>query len=265
MEIKEFKKIIWKHYGNHKRNLPWRKTRNPYKILVSEIMLQQTQVARVIPRYRSFLRKFPDLETLASAPLSAVLLEWQGLGYNRRALYLKQAAEKIIQKYSGKFPKDLKLLTSLPGIGRATAGDILAFAWNIPSVFIETNIRSVFIHFFFEDSEKVSDQELLPLIEETLDTQNPREWYWALFDYGTMLKETGNPSRKSSGHKKQSAFKGSNREMRSKLLKLLLSQPLSEAELCKAQNIPRETVRRILASFLKEGLIAKTKNKYSVR
>ena len=230
MNLSHFKKTIWTRYRTHKRDFPWRRTRDPYKILVSEVMLQQTQAPRVVPKYLSFLKKFPTTQALANAPLSAVLSEWQGLGYNRRALYLKQCAEKIEKDFGGKWPRDFKTLCSLPGIGPATAGDIMAFAWNIPTVVIETNIRSVFIHFFFAGAEKVSDKEILPLIEKTLDMENPREWYWALFDYGAYLKspqgrsaeEAENPSRKSARHVKQSKFAGSNRQKRSQILKLIL-------------------------------------------
>ena len=176
MNTSRFKKTIWNYYKKHGRHdLPWRKTKDPYKILVSEVMLQQTQVNRVIEKYKSFLKKFPTVKALAQAPLKEVLLEWQGLGYNRRAKYLKLCAEKVIHEHEGTFPKTVKELTALPGIGPATAGDILAFAYNIPVPVIETNIRSVFIHFFpapprlRRASPLISDKELLPLIEKTLD------------------------------------------------------------------------------------------------
>lgn len=262
--MQKFKETIWKYYRGNKRKLPWRETRNPYKILVSEIMLQQTQAPRVIPKYNSFLKKFPDTKTLAKAKLADVLLEWQGLGYNRRALYLKQTAETIEKDFAGKFPKDFKQLTSLHGIGPATAGDILAFAWNIPTVLIETNIRSVFIHFFFKNKEKVSDKEILPLIEKTLDMENPREWYWALFDYGAHLKETHNPSRKSSHHVKQSTFKGSHREKRSKILKLILQEPQTEQSLLKKEKYPKEILSKILTDLQKEEMIKKVRNTFTV-
>ncbi|MES2213538.1 MAG: A/G-specific adenine glycosylase [Patescibacteria group bacterium] len=273
MQVAKFKKIIWTRYKTHKRDFPWRRTRDPYKILVSEIMLQQTQAPRVVSKYRSFLKKFPNTKILTEAELSEVLLEWQGLGYNRRAVYLKKCAEKIESEFDGKFPKDFKLLCSLPGIGPATAGDILAFAWNIPVPLIETNIRSVFIHFFFPDVEKdsakvltkISDSEILPLIEKTLDMENPREWYWALFDYGAFLKETHNPSRRSSHHTKQSAFKGSNREKRAKILKLILQKPHTEKELVKALEYETNVVSKNLESMIKEGLIQKSKNLFMIK
>jgi A/G-specific adenine glycosylase len=264
MTIPKFQKTIWTHYRNHKRDFPWRRTRDPYKILVSEVMLQQTQAPRVVPKYKSFLKKFPNTKVLAKAKLSDVLSEWQGLGYNRRGMYLKKCAEKIETEFSGKFPKDFKILCSLPGIGPATAGDILAFAWNKPVVVIETNIRSVFIHFFFQDEEKVSDKEILPLIEKTLDTENPREWYWALFDYGAYLKETHNPSRKSAHHIKQSKFIGSHRQKRAEILRLILKKSQTEKELSKSLTYDISYVSKILKDLKKEGLIQKNKNKFFV-
>lgn len=279
--MQKFKQTIWKFYKGNRRKLPWRETRDPYKILVSEIMLQQTQALRVVPKYNSFLKKFPNTKILAKAKLSDVLKEWQGLGYNRRALYLKKTAAIIEKDFNGKFPKDFKLLTSLPGIGPATAGDILAFAWNIPSVLIETNIRSVFIHFFFkgakantyvegnpstkDSSDLVSDKEIMPYIEQTLDKENPREWYWALFDYGAHLKETHNPSRKSKHHVKQTIFKGSHREKRSKVLKLILKKPQTELGILKIEKYPKETLAKILLDLQKEGMIKKVGNSFTIK
>lgn len=226
MTPSKFKKTIWDFYVENKRDLPWRKTRDPYNILVSEIMLQQTQVSRAETKYVSFLKKFPTTRALAAAQLSDVLVEWQGLGYNRRAIYLKKCAEKIEADFGGKFPKDFATLCEFPGIGPATAGDIMAFAWNKPVAVIETNIRSVFIHFFFADriaGEKIHDKEILPLIEKTLDRENPREWYWALFDYGAYLKKTQkNPSRRSAHHVNQTRFEGSYRQKRAEVLRVFL-------------------------------------------
>lgn len=268
MNLSRFKKTIWTYYRKHGRHdLPWRKTKDPYKILVSEVMLQQTQVNRVIEKYKSFLQKFPTVEALAKAPLKDVLLEWQGLGYNRRAKYLKLCAEKVIHEHGGIFPKTVKGLTTLPGIGPATAGDILAFAYNIPVPVIETNIRSVFIHFFKTSTdEPVHDRDLLPLIEKALDIKNPREWYWALFDYGAYLKNSKikNPNHKSNHYVKQSPFKGSNREKRSQILKLILTGARSEKEITKALGYETEVVQRNLKQMVTEDLIKRIGAKYSV-
>lgn len=266
MNFSRFKKTIWNYYKKHGRHdLPWRKTKDPYKILVSEVMLQQTQVNRVIEKYKSFLKKFPTVKALAQAPLKEVLLEWQGLGYNRRAKYLKLCAEKVTHEHEGTFPKTVKELTALPGIGPATAGDILAFAYNIPVPVIETNIRSVFIHFFKTSTDQpVHDRDLLPLIEKALDIKNPREWYWALFDYGAYLKQTRNPNTESKHYVKQSPFKGSNREKRSQILKLILTGAKSEKEITKALGYESDVVQKNLEQMVKEQLIKKIDSKYSV-
>ncbi|MEY4602494.1 MAG: hypothetical protein RL292_435 [Candidatus Parcubacteria bacterium] len=278
MNLGQFKKTIWDYYKkNGRHDLPWRpptlkfrrdkKTLDPYKILISEVMLQQTQVPRVIEKYKSFLKKFPTVEALAEAPLKDVLLEWQGLGYNRRAKYLKVCAEKVVAEHNSKFPKTFAELVKLPGIGPATAGDILAFAYNIPVPVIETNIRSVFIHFFFsvkDASWQVDDKQILPLIEQTLDMENPREWYWALFDYGAFLKQTRNPNTQSKHYVKQSPFKGSNREKRSQILKLILTGSKTKKEIIKALGYQSGVVQKNLEQMLNENLIKKEKGKFFV-
>lgn len=257
-----FPSLVRNFHHTHPRTLPWREKPTPYRVFISEIMLQQTQAPRVIPKFNSFIKKFPDFKSLAKAPLSKVLKEWQGLGYNRRALYLKQSAEIIVSKYTGKLPDNPILLDELPGIGHYTAGAIVAFAFNKPTVFIETNIRSVFIYHFFKNSKvKIPDSKILPLIEKYLDHKNPREWYSALMDYGTHIKTNEiNPSRKSSHHVKQSNFKGSNRELRGKILKYLLENgPTSQKKLLKLYPDAKKTTSCI-ADLTKEGLLKKNKN-----
>ena len=156
-----FRKIIYDFYAAAGRDLPWRRTDNPYLILVSEIMLQQTQVERVIPKYILFTKTFPDLDSLAEAPTRKILELWQGLGYNRRALSLQQCAKTIRKAFQGKIPSQEDTLMRLPGIAKATASEIAAFAFNRPVVFIETNIRTVFLFFFFKDDYAVKDSQLL--------------------------------------------------------------------------------------------------------
>ncbi len=271
MTIPKFQKIIWEYYRANKRSFPWRRTRDPYKILVSEIMLQQTQALRVVPRYISFLKKFPTTKVLASAPLADVLREWQGLGYNRRAIFLKKCAETIERDFAGKFPKDFKTICTLPGIGPATAGDLMIFAWNMPVPVIETNVRSVFIHFFFSEkaaqkivdpNKKVTDKEILPLVERSMDHENPREWYAALFDYGVYLKKTlPNPSRKSAHHVRQTKFAGSLRQKRATILRLILEKARTEKEIQNATQYESEIISEVLAGLLKEGFISQEKTK----
>lgn len=257
--VKAFQKIIKDYYRQQGRSFPWRKTKDPYKILVSEIMLQQTQAPRVVEKYISFLKHFPSVTSLASAKTSTVLQEWQGLGYNRRGLALKKSSEIIVEKFKGTVPKSFEALISLPGVGPATAGDILAFAWNQPSIVIETNIRAVFIHFFFKDSVNIPDSEILPLIKKTLDKTNPRDWYYALMDYGAYLKKTQtNPSRRSKHYTPQSPFAGSNRELRSKILKYILvytKQPIEN--IIESLGIDTEKIEKNLVVMIKEGLLIK--------
>ncbi len=150
-QIHCFRKKINNHYDQNGRDLPWRRTRNPYRILVSEIMLQQTQVERVIEKYAVFIKTFPDFPSLAEAPLHTLLTVWQGLGYNRRALALRACAQKVVAEHQGKLPKEPEKLLALPGIGKYTAGAVAAFAFNEPIVFMDTNIRRVYIHEFFHD------------------------------------------------------------------------------------------------------------------
>lgn len=220
-------------------------------------MLQQTQAPRVIEKYNEFLLQFPDLSSLAKAPLKQVLSVWQGLGYNRRAVNLQKAAQVIIKDHNGTFPKNKKDLEALPGVGPATAGDLLAFAYNIAVPLIETNIRSVYIHCFFNDQKDIDDKDILPLINKTLDKQNPREWYYGLMDYGAMLKATRvNPSRRSKHYAKQSPFKGSNRELRSKILKYLLNYGKQPLEIiAEALETDAEIIEKNLRAMAAEGLL----------
>jgi A/G-specific adenine glycosylase len=198
-------------------------------------MLQQTQTDRVVEKYQLFIKTFPNFRSLAKSPLSKVLQVWQGMGYNRRAISLHKIAQIVVDKYQGKLPESVEELIELPGIGHYTASAIGAFAFNQPTAFIETNIRRVYIHFFFQKKRKVDDKDILPLVEQTVDKKNPREWYYALMDYGVMLgKQVPNPNRKSAHYAKQSKFEGSNRQIRGLILKILLKQPnLTESMLIK--------------------------------
>jgi A/G-specific adenine glycosylase len=255
--IKKFQSIVYDHYEHHGRNLPWRKTDSSYEIVVSEIMLQQTQVARVITKYRDFIHAFPNVETLARASLRDVLSVWQGLGYNRRAQSLKKLAEMVVAEFQGEVPSDVRSLMKLPGIGNATAHAICAFAFNEPVVFIETNIRTVFIHHFFSDRTEVRDGEIVPFVEQTLDRENPRRWYNALMDYGVALKKQfPNPGKKSAHYQKQGPFEGSNRQIRGAILRTLMTQScFTMAELVAAVPFDAVSVRKNIQQLEQEGLL----------
>jgi len=238
-----FVSMVWEYYAAHKRSFPWRETINSYNIVVSEVMLQQTQTDRVVEKYYAFTQALPTFEALAAVDFAELLALWSGLGYNRRALYLHSLARVVVEKYGGILPDNPELLVELPGIGKATAASITAFAFNRPTVFIETNIRAVFIHEFFADRTDVHDREIIPHVAATVDQQNAREWYYALMDYGVMLKKKHkNPSRRSAHHTQQSRFEGSERQIRGMILRALLEQPLLAREDLYAR-IPREPGR----------------------
>ena len=224
LQLEEFKKTILDFYALVGRSFPWRYTgrSNPWGVLVSEFMLQQTQTHRVIPYWERWLKLWPHPADLAAASLELVLKEWSGLGYNRRAKNLRDCAAIIAERHGGIVPHTPDELTLLPGIGAYTAGAVACFAWNYPALFIETNIRSVLIHFFFQHRTDIKDHELFPILEQTLDSRNPKIWYWALMDYGVELKKiTKNPNRKSAHYTKQSRFEGSFRQIRGAVIKAL--------------------------------------------
>lgn len=266
-KLQDFKKPIWNYYSEHKRELPWRETTDPYKIVVSEVMLQQTQVSRVLTKYPEFIKAFPNFRSLANAPTAKLLKVWQGMGYNRRALYLKALSRIVINEHKGRLPDDPKVLITFPAIGSATAGSIAAFVYNKPTVFLETNIRRVFIHFFFKNKESVRDRDILPLIEATVDQSHPREWYWALMDYGAMLaKKILNPNRNSRHYVRQKPFIGSNREIRGAILKLILTkEKLTKKEFTNSLSYNPNRLFPILDALVKEGFLTKTSQTYKVQ
>lgn len=219
------------------RDMPWRSDTRPYYVLVSELMLQQTQVSRVIIKFTEFVERFPDEKALALAPLADVLQVWQGLGYNRRAKYLHDSAKLIVDDFDGTFPTNEQDLLRLPGVGKNTAGAVLAYAFNQPSIFIETNIRTVYIHHFFADAGDIADAQIIELLVATIDHANPREFYWALMDYGAHLKGSGvRVNHKSRQYKRQSALAGSIREVRGQIIAALQPTVLSDTELRNVVN-----------------------------
>ena len=263
----KFIETVWEHYrakGRH--DLPWRHTTDPYKILVSEIMLQQTQVSRVLPKYKEFLKLFPNTKKLAEATLGDVLKAWQGLGYNRRAKFLKEAAEVVVSEHKGKWPKTVKGLQTLPGVGAYTAGAVMSFAYNEPVPLIETNVRTAYLHHFFKNQHGVPDSDLIPIIERTLDPRQPREWHWALMDYGSHLKATvGNLNTQSKSYKKQSDFKASNRYIRGAIIRELSKQPLTIQKLfSKLSQIDSGRIELQLKVLLEENLLLKIGHQLSL-
>ncbi len=265
---------VWREGERLYRDLPWRNTRDPYAIMLSEIMLQQTQVSRVQKYWGRFLDLFPTVDALASAETSLVLEMWQGLGYNRRALALKSCAEACSQRYDGALPRSREDLLALPGIGPATAGGICAFAYNEPGLYLETNVRTVFLHELFPEREQVPDKEIAPCVERTCSLDNPRGWYYALLDYGSYLKSTlPNPSRRSKHHSRQSAFEGSRRQKRAELVRVVLAQrevsleglhgALAEFEAAHGRPEPElELTRSIASDLVEEGFFAEEGNRY---
>lgn len=258
-KIKNFQKTIWDYYHAHGRAFAWRSNCNPYHVLVSEIMLQQTQTHRVAQKFEPFITTFPTVKALAQAPLRDVILLWQGLGYNRRAIALHTNAKRIMEEFSGSLPTTPEILETFASIGPNTASSICAFAFNSPTVFIETNIRAVFIHFFFPEAEKIDDKDLLPLIAQALDKNNPREWYYALMDYGVMLKKScPNPARKSKHHVRQSTFQGSHRQIRGMILKLCSEHAVvSYEQLLSSIDREQQRIDIALAELCHEGFIQK--------
>jgi A/G-specific adenine glycosylase len=255
--VEAFQHHIYDYYKNFGRTFPWRQTTNPYHIVVSEIMLQQTQTYRVQGKFEHFVEQFPNFYYLAHASMRDLLAAWQGLGYNRRALALQNIAKRVVTEFGGVLPEDPTILETFPGIGPNTAGSIGAFAFNKPTVFIETNIRSVLIHFFFSGQVLVHDKMLLPLIAKMLDTHNPRAWYYALMDYGVALKKMyPNPSRKSVHYTRQSKFEGSDRQVREAILRLLtIKNYVSYLELQATIEQDSERLARIIQDLVKDGFI----------
>jgi A/G-specific adenine glycosylase len=263
----EFRDSIYSYYEKAGRKFPWRGNTTPWGVLVSEFMLQQTQTDRALAYWKRWMKRWPTPESLAEASMEDALREWNGLGYNRRGRYVKECAGLITRKYGGKVPDTPAGLLILPGIGPYTAGAIACFAYNYSSVFIETNIRAVLIHFFFQDRETVADRELIPILDETLDRRDPRSWYWALMDYGAALKKvTVNPNRKSAHYTRQSRFEGSFRQLRGNLIKSLLSQgPGTAEDLIRRTGIGEENLYKVLEVLQKDLMVAEKEGLYTIR
>lgn len=267
-ELQDFCSMIKGFYKQNKRYFPWRMTDDSYAIFVSEVMLQQTQTERVVRKYEQFMQHFPSWQSVAQSSLHEIMKLWQGLGYNRRARVVFEGAQKIVNVYQGLMPSDPVILETFYGIGAATAGSLCAFAYNMPTVFIETNIRSVFLHTFFNKGMKVTDAVLMPLIAQTLDQTNPREWYYALMDYGVFLKKNGpNPSLRSAHHTKQKRFIGSDRQLRGKIIVLLTQadkQKLPLNFIIKMLRSNDQKIKKLIQDLIKEKLLQENKGMLSI-
>ncbi|MDR2210635.1 MAG: A/G-specific adenine glycosylase [Spirochaetaceae bacterium] len=280
-QINGFRRTILDHYAASGRSFPWRYgpagegAADEYRawgVVVSEFMLQQTQTQRVVPYWERWMQRWPRPEDLAAASLEGVLKEWSGLGYNRRAKMLWECAKTVAEKYHGRVPDTPEELITLPGIGPYTSGAIACFAWNYPALFIETNIRSVMLHFFFQEKLQVGDHEIFPLLAQTLDRSNPRIWYWALMDYGAELKKlTGNPSRRSAHYVKQSPFEGSLRQIRGAVIRALSTTGKKDAADLKKEisrslkSFKEEDFSKVLATLEKELFVAEEGGVYRIR
>ena len=251
----EFVELVMTRGLERYRDLPWRNISDPYAVWISEVMLQQTQVTRVDGRWQHWMERFPSVDTLAAADSGDVLDEWQGMGYNRRALALLRAARQIVA--AGEFPKEERDLVALPGIGPATAAGIRAFAYNLPGVYLETNVRTVFLHELFPHETDVPDRALVPLVRASCPEDLPRNWYYALLDYGAWLKKTvPNPSRRSRGHVRQSRFEGSHRQKRGEVVRMLLAaraDGVSVVDVTRALSVSESDARALLSELATEG------------
>lgn len=247
------------------RDMPWRQDTRGYYVLVSELMLQQTQVERVIPKFQQFIAVFPNFEALAVAPLADVLVLWSGLGYNRRAKFLHEAAKNVVANYEGVLPEDEKSLVALPGVGPNTAGALRAYVYNLPVIFIETNIRTVLFYHFFDGDADVSDIALRQQLELLVDRKHPREFYWAMMDYGSYLKRNGVRNNQASKHyRKQSPLVGSVREVRGKIVRELTIGDES-VDVLKARLDPKDgRYEQAYAQLLVEGLVTEVAGRVSL-
>lgn len=260
VKINSFRRMIFRWWATHRRDLPWRDTDDPYNILISEVMLQQTQVRRVIPKYDEFLYFFPDVYALAHASPARILKAWKGMGYNRRALYLKKTAEVIIGKYHGEFPKSESDLVKLPGLGKYTARAIMVFAFRKNIAMVDTNIRKIITHFFFKDLPQ-KEKDVQSVADALMPKGKSWEWHQALMDYGAQMRQPRAKSR--GGRKKAVPFKDSNRFYRGKIIDLLRIQSWQEKRLVDhvmgTYYKPRLDVAEIISGLVKDGLIERKK------
>jgi len=260
-KIKSFQHKIFQFYKQNKRDLPWRNTTDPYKILVSEFMLQQTQVNRVITYYKKWMKQWPTVYKLADEEYKNVLQAWMGLGYNRRAMYLHQSAKVIAHEFKGDVLQAVHHFDKLPGIGLYTCKAIQIFAANENIATVDTNIRRILIN-EFNLKKLIPDKDLFQLAERCLPKKRSRDWHNALMDYGAIYltsKKTGIKPKTI-----QSKFDGSDRQIRGKILRMLLNDQQSEYQLEQKLQIDSKRLSKILVKMKKEGTVSKTDSFYHV-
>jgi len=260
--IQRFQKKVFTFYRRNKRQLPWRMTKDPYKILLSEFMLQQTQVNRVVSYYEKWIARWPTIQALAAAPLPEILQMWMGLGYNTRAVYLHRTAKKIVTEFEGDVLKAVTQYKQLPGIGKYTSQAVQIFVGNADMVTIDTNIRRIFIS-EFDLVETISDKELWLLAEACLPRGKSRDWHNALMDYGALHLTAHRTGIRPKTQ--QSRFEGSNRQIRAKILRCLLTENMSISKLEKNVGVEHARLRLVLEKMRTEKIIGKRNNIYHVR
>lgn len=257
-KISRFRHFIWDFFRDHGRSFPWRETRDPYRILVSEMMLQQTQTERVLPKYLQFIDVYPDMPSLSRAQFGEVYPLWQGLGYNRRCLALIAIASRCVEEFGGAIPNCTRTLLSFPSVGPATAAALKAFAWGEPSLYLETNIRRVLLHVWHNRESGVPDRKLLETLEQVMDKDDPRMWYYAMMDYGVHLrKAVANPNTRSRHYTRQKPFKDSDREIRGMVLRILSKKHSATLqEIVQIADMPLGRVEYNLNSLVRDGMVA---------
>ncbi len=265
--LKAFYIAIMDFYDRYGRAFVWRETSDPYHILLSEMMLQQTQTARVLPKYQTFLSLWPTLKDLAQAPLDQLLSQWKGLGYNRRALNLRKSAIQS-EAWGWSIPSEQSLLLSLPGVGKATAAAIGAFSFQQKTIYLETNIRRVLLTCFFAEDTQVKDKRLESLLQELLTyVEDPKSWYYALMDYGVLLKTlVPNANVRSAHYTKQSKFENSNRQIRGQLIHLLSDTGAKDQEqvIALLSQFEEERVLYCLGQLKDEGFVEEKNSVYRI-
>lgn len=253
------------------RAFAWREIDDPYAVLLSEIMLQQTQTARVERYFEDWMQRFPSIDALSAASTTDILSAWQGLGYNRRGLMLKKLADEVAETRAGALPETYEEMLKLPGVGPATAAGVMAFAHNMPSAYLETNVRTVVLHELMPEHDEVSDKIVTEIVKRASVCAgelgiDARAWNYALLDYGVWLKKNyPNPSRRSKHHTKQSKFEGSHRQKRAALLREILSQPgMNVSELEARLPWSLDEFEEALNDLLKEGFVEENDERFSV-